>query len=130
MAWAEQRQLPSFAGIEQSMRAAGAPDDVIAAKAVEWAAKHPPPEPIEVFPENVDAFRVFWLVRPQWEHPGANGGRCTVPFQDVDIAVRRLRVRAPDDCFERVSMMLLAARQVFIARHERALANRPRRGKA
>ena len=110
------------------MRAMGAPADVIAAKVAEWAARNPPPEPIEVFPENVDAFRVFWLLRTQWEQPGS--ARCTVPFTDIDIAIKRLRVRKPRDCFERIGTMLLAARKVLIERHNRAAAsNRAQRGR-
>lgn len=103
------------------MRAAGAPEDVIAAKVTEWAARNPPPEPLEVHPENIAAFRVFWAVRAQWEMPGMHGGRCTVPFADIDIAIERLRVRRPRDCFRRVTTMLLAARKVLLERHNREL---------
>lgn len=114
--------MPGTAGIERSMRAAGAPEDVIAAKVRAWAERNPAPEPLEVHPENVDAFRVFWALRAQWEMPGAHGGRCTVPFSDVDVAIRQLRVRTPRDCFRRVSVMLLAARKVLIERHNREAA--------
>ncbi len=104
------------------MRAFGAPEKAIAAKAKEWAVLYPEPESIEVFPENAAAFHVFWALRAQWEMPGPQGGRCTVAFTDLDVAIRRLGVRRPRDCFARVALMIVAARSVLIDKHNRAIA--------
>lgn len=102
------------------MRAAGAPEAAIQAKKDAWMAKQPEQPLVEVFPENIAAFRVLVATADQWESPGLHGGRLAIPLQDIDVAMRRLGL--PDEEFMRVLVMVREARAVKLEQLERAAA--------
>lgn len=94
------------------MRAMGAPQKVIDRQRVRWEALNPAPDPIEVFPENIDAFRVLVATADQWETPGPFGGRLAVPLSDVRAAMQLLDLHITETLFLRVKTMLSGAREV------------------
>ncbi len=66
---------------------------------------------IEVYPDNRSAWQVFLALSTQWEQPGSFGGRCTVPFADVEVAMRMMVPESErPDCFDRVRVLLTVAR--------------------
>lgn len=101
------------------MRAYHASEADIATARREWEAAYGAMHPEErgfifVCPENRDAWRVFWLLRTQWEFPGMGGGRCAVSFADLEIALRRAGVDDPDRVFGEVHLMIAVARNVLL----------------
>lgn len=84
----------------------GAPESVIDRARREWEAQLPDQPLVEVFPENLDAFRVLIACEGQWELPGAFGGRLALPFTEVRAAIELLQVADPKDCFQRMLVLI------------------------
>ena len=84
----------------------GAPEPVIDRARRDWEAQLPEQPLIEVFPENVDAFRVLIACEGQWEFPGAFGGRLALPLTEVRAAIEMLQVADPKDCFSRMLVLI------------------------
>ena len=104
------------------MRAAGAPEAIIRKARLDWLAKLPENPLVEVFPENIAAFRVLLATGNQWETPGLHGGRLTLPLGEIDVAMRRLDV--PDSEFLRILVMVRAAREVKVEQFDAATKKR------
>lgn len=102
------------------MRGMGACDADVAKAKEKWLASLPEQPLMEVFPENIGAFRVLVACADQWESPGLHGGRLAVPLQDIDVAMRRLGL--PDTEFMRVLVMVREARAVKLEQLEQARA--------
>lgn len=82
---------------------------------------------IEVFPENVEAFRLLMFVESQWETPGEFGGRCTIAFTEVEAAARMLGLKPSTDLFQRVRIMIACSRSIRIDAINKAKAEAKRK---
>ncbi len=88
----------------------------------QWLAQRPENEEhFEIYPENCVAFKVFWSLRDEWERAGAMGGRFTIPRTDMQSTIHMMGVVDVTDTFERVAIMVRAARPFLIERHNAAI---------
>ncbi len=101
------------------MRGMGAPDHVIEQARNDWEARQEHRSQIEVYPENIQAFRILQATGGQWEMPGAFGGRCALPLTEIEACMRLLQIPITVDLSLRVMAMVRSARAVFVARIER-----------
>lgn len=86
----------------------------------QWLAVQPESDTtFEIFPTNVTAFRVFIALRTKWELPGAFGGRCTVPSTEIESTMHMMGIADTTDTFNRVSILIDAARPILIEKIER-----------
>lgn len=113
------------------MRGLGASAADIAAQRARWEAAQPEPEPVEVFPENIPAFRVLIATADQWEYPTAFGGRLVLPLSEIKACMDLLELPCGAKAAMRVMTMVRAAREVLRERFQqsveqaRARAKRP-----
>jgi Phage related hypothetical protein (DUF1799) len=101
------------------MRGMGAPDPVIDAARKQWEARQEERTLIEVYPENIQAFRILQATGGQWEMPGAFGGRCALPLTEIEACMRLLQIQVTQDLSLRVMTMVHSARKVFLERIDR-----------
>lgn len=104
------------------MRAAGAPEAVIARKRAEWEAARPTDELIEVYPENIDAFMVLVATADQWTYPGVFGGELQLPLSEVKTAMELLDLATDKASVLRVLTIVRAARAEKVKAFNAALA--------
>lgn len=109
------------------MRGFGAPEKEIAKARAQWEAAYPAPEPIEVFPENADAFQVLIATAGQWEHPGAFGGRLALPLTEIHTCMQMLAIPVNPQSTMRVMAMVNAARTVLWKQHKASIEAQSKR---
>lgn len=71
-----------------------------------WLAQLPEQPNVEVYPENIDAWRVLRGTEMQWERPGAFGGQLRLQLTEVRACIDGLAIEDPVDCFERVLVLI------------------------
>lgn len=71
-----------------------------------------------VLPNNHLAHQLFLALSSQWELPGGFGGRCTVPYGDIEAAMRMMGIARSKwpDTFARLRVLIGSAREVLIER--------------
>ena len=91
-------------GVLTSLRAAGAPAEVI--DAAEQTASQQEGN-FQVWPENWETLLVFLAVETQWrESEGMAGGRLLgINYPALESAMRLMRIKDKSEMFERVRMM-------------------------
>ena len=87
----------------------------------DWMAEEEAPGAFEVLPENWDAVHTFFACSTQWDQSRG------IPYERLEIVMRRMHVEDADDVWWRVRVMEQAAVKEF-AEQARSRAERAKRG--